>query len=163
MLACCKDDDFGFSWLVLEQIPEKTLHHLLQEIGKPELKFCLNVLLDLSLAGDFLHRYCLTHNFINSQSVYYFPNEHVKLGNFEYSQEADNIAPINDIEEQLPWMAPVQIKGELPDIFSDVYRYVILSDLMITSGRKVRKTTQKRKKNARNICRQIAGVDRLKV
>ncbi len=90
-------------------------------------EYICHSVIKMAEALQFLHQGSIVHNFVNAQSMYRSENN-VVLGDFIYAQKLDgNTVPISDITAQVPWMAPTQANGELPDRFSDIYRSVCTS------------------------------------
>eukprot|EP00794_Sanderia_malayensis_P014059 gene14059-15524_t len=86
------------------------------------------ILLKVASAIEYIHTKSVLHNFINASSIYYGDAGKITLSDFIYAQEIDHDnKPINGITSQLPWMAPAQSRGELPEIYSDIYSFGALA------------------------------------
>ena len=109
---------------MFERIRGDSLSELMYNKRQPltALEMCTTAY-DIINALHYLHAQLIVHNYINAQSVYCLETKAV-LGGFQHSQDTRmEQAPISSITSQLPWMAPAQAEGALPDTASDIYRY----------------------------------------
>lgn len=125
LLAYIESDDvIRPRLLIFEQLCgsslARTIYDEKQQFGIHEI---FNILHDVILALEYLHNQFIVHNYINAQSIYSLETKAV-IGDFQYAQDTRmEQFPITSIVSQLPWMAPAQAEGALPDVASDIYRY----------------------------------------
>ena len=85
------------------------------------------ILREIVLAGLFLHKEGIIHNFINSSSVYLGNEWNVKLGNMQFSHTSESL-PIkltNQMDSfHLCYTATEVINKNETSEFSDVYRCI---------------------------------------
>ena len=80
------------------------------------------MILQVTFALKHLHEASVVHNYISARSVYDVGNRFI-LGDFIYAQNLqEGGKEISSVAAQLPWMAPAQINGAIPDSSSDIYR-----------------------------------------
>ena len=111
--------------LLFEPVSNNSLANALynKEESLTTLQIC-SVLHDVLLALQHIHSKLIIHNYINAQSVYRLDKKTV-LADFQYAQDIEKKSlPISSIVSQIPWMAPAQAEGALPDVASDTYRYI---------------------------------------
>ena len=88
-------------------------------------KVCV-MILQVTLALQHLHEASIVHNYVSARSIYDVGNKLI-LGDFIYAQNvSEGGKEISSIAAQLPWMAPAQVSGAIPDSSSDIYRYAYL-------------------------------------
>lgn len=127
ILAFIESDNLDRSMmLILEQISCNSLAHIMynQKERLNSLQIC-TILHQVVLGLQYLHDASIVHNYINAQSIYSLESK-VVIGDLQYAQDIRlKRIPISSIVSQLPWMAPAQADGAIPDVASDIYRYTV--------------------------------------
>ena len=109
--------------LLFEQISPISVAHILYDSKQQlsALQVC-SIAYDVILALQYLHSQFIVHNYINAQCIYSLESKTI-ISDFQYAQDTRlRQEPISSITSQLPWMAPAQAEGALPDVASDIYR-----------------------------------------
>lgn len=114
----------GSLMLIFEPMSINSLANIIynkeERLTSPQIS---EILFDVVVAMQYLHSKSIVHNYINAQSIYCMEAKSV-VGDLQYAQDLNvKQMPISSITSQLPWMAPAQAEGAMPDVASDIYRY----------------------------------------